>query len=326
MGRALKRKPSRHKKSPARGRKKEGLGRDLPGGRGPEAGLFQRLKRAGLVLRPSLGQHFLTDRRILEAIAAAAQLSRADRILEVGTGAGTLTRVLAERAGHVVTLEVDERLVEFARQELAGFANVRLLSWNLLDGKGNLVPEVASAIGDLERFKLVANLPYQIATPLLLNLFSPRLCLPLGVVTLQKELADRLSARPGTKDYGPATLILGYWAEVEPLWTLPPGAFRPPPQVTSRVVRLRPRARPLGTAEEFPRFCSWVKRLFSQRRKQIGGRLREFLGIPASREAVQWMEVQPEDRPEDLPPEAFMALARKVPQPRDRVGGQGSDL
>ena len=161
-------------------------------------GILKRLREEGIQVRRSLGQHFLTDPRLLEAMARAAQITGRDRVLEVGTGPGTLTRVLAERAGEVVSLEVDRRFVEFAGKELAEFGNVRILCQDILDGKGKLVPEVIGQLGDLTQLKLVANLPYQIATPLLLNLFAPALCLPLGVVTVQKEVADRLGAAPGS--------------------------------------------------------------------------------------------------------------------------------
>jgi 16S rRNA (adenine1518-N6/adenine1519-N6)-dimethyltransferase len=273
--------------------------------------VFARLRRAGLAAKKGFGQHFLHDRKILAEIADAAGLDRSDTVLEVGTGPATLTREIAARAGRVLTVEIDRAMAEFARRELSGLDGVRLLRLDALDGKGGLNPSLVEELRRLGPFKAVANLPYGIATPFILSLFSSGLDARLAVFTVQRELAVRLRAAPGGRDYGPASVVLAFWATLEKVRTLPPGAFWPPPAVVSEVVRIRPRARPLGDPSLFPAYCSWAHRLFSQRRKQLGGLLREALEPAAVEPALKALDKEPRARPEEISPEGFLILARE---------------
>ncbi len=276
-------------------------------------GLLRRLRDAGLRPRRRLGQHFLVDPGVLRSIVDAAALDREDAVLEVGTGPGSLTRWLCERAGTVVSVEIDPAMARFARGELAGHDNLRIVETDALAGKGQLAPAVLEALRPFRRWKLVANLPYSIATPLVITAFSSSPCAALGVVTVQREVAGRLVAAPGGREYGPATLALRFWAETEVLRHLAPGAFVPPPRVASSVIRIRPRDRPLGDPADFPAYSGWVERLFGGRRKQVGGLLRRYLGNEKASEALQWMRVDVNARAESLPPEAFLELARHFP-------------
>jgi len=275
--------------------------------------VLQRLRRAGLHPRKGLGQHFLHDPRILADIADAAALVPEDAVLEVGTGPGTLTRVLSARAGQILTVEVDPHLLDFAKGELAASSNVRFLLADALGARGELNPVVLKEVERLGPFKLVANLPYSIATHLLIALLESALPLRLAAVTIQKELAARLSALPGSRDYGPGTAVLFYWATVERVRALPAGAFWPPPAVASEVVRILPRSVPLGGREVYPAYRSWVHRLLSQRRKQVGGLLRESLGERESAEALRALGLDPTARPDAISPQGFLHLARAHP-------------
>ncbi len=275
--------------------------------------VLARLKAAGLRPRKKLGQHFLHDPKILSEIADAARLEPGDAVLEVGTGPATLTRILAARAGRVLTVELDEEILSFARAELAGASNVSFFPGDAMDGKGGLNPALAADLRALGPFKLVANLPYSIATPLVIALLESGLPARLLVATVQKELALRLAASPGTRDYSPATVLLAYWARVEVVRSLPPGAFWPPPAVASAVVRIEPRE-PLGDRETYAAYAAWAHRLLSHRRKQVGGILRDAVGREAAETALALLRIAPTARPDAVSPEGFVRLAGGMPR------------
>lgn len=282
---------------------------------GPKNTVLGRLRRAGLLPHKRLGQHFLHDPGILAGIAGAAALGPGDTVLEVGTGPGTLTRFLAARAGQVLTVEVDPEILAFARQELLGLDTIRFFPADALDGKGALNPALVDELRRLGPFKLVANLPYSIATPLLLLLFASGLEVRLAIATVQKEVALRLGAAPGTKEYGPATVVLAFWATLEKIRTLPAGAFWPPPKVTSEVVRITPRPEPLGDPALFPPVQAWAHRLLGHRRKQVGGILRGLLGPGRAVKALGILGLDPQARPDSVTPLGFCALAREFGAP-----------
>lgn len=275
--------------------------------------VISRFLGAGLRPRKALGQHFLHDPKILGEIAEAALLTSSDAVLEIGTGPGTLTRELAARAGRVLTVELDPRMLEFAEEEMSGVSGVRFLCADALGGKGELNPLLEAEVRALGPFKLVANLPYSIATQVLLALFSSGLPLSLGLVTIQRELAARILAAPPSRKYGPLSALLAFWATVERVRPLPPGAFWPPPEVSSEVIRIRPRPAPLGKREAYPAYRSWVHRLFSQRRKQVGGLLRDILGEEGASAALRTLGLKPTARPESIDPEGFVRMAEVAP-------------
>jgi 16S rRNA (adenine1518-N6/adenine1519-N6)-dimethyltransferase len=279
-------------------------------GEGERDTVLARLRRAGLRPRKALGQHFLHDPKILEAIAEAARLDPSDAVLEVGTGPATLTRILAARAGRVLTVELDREMLAFAREELAGADNVRFLEADALDGKGGLNPALQEELVPLGPFKLVANLPYAIATPLILALLESAPGARLLVATVQKEFALRLAAPPGTRDYGPATVIVALRASIEIVKALPPGCFWPPPAVSSAVIRIEPRA-PRADGALLPAAAAWAHRLLGHRRKQVGGLLRAALGAEGASEALGLLGIPAGARPDAIPPEGFVRLAQR---------------
>jgi len=280
-------------------------------------------------LRPKhrLGQNFLHDHGKLAQILDAAAIAPGDLVLEVGPGTGTLTQALAGAGARVVAVEVDEDLAPVLRETLAPHeASVSFVFADVLAGKHAINPAVIDALedagsgradaaparreGDENRpelnkevrlpFKLVANLPYQIASPLLANLALDHPALSLAVVMVQREVADRLTADPGGKDYGPLGVLIRAAFEVDRVTTLPPGCFWPPPKIHSAVVRLRRRGRPL--ADDLPALAALLHRLFSRRRKQIGTILGRDTPLPPG--------VDPTRRPESLSVPQLAALAK----------------
>lgn len=254
-----------------------------------------------------LGQHFLFDPSILDRIVGAIEPGPADLVLEIGPGRGTLTDRLLPRVGRVVALEKDPILAARLRERARGALEVvegdaLRLDWHAL---------ARDAGGARRPYKVVGNIPYYITSPLIEKaLTSP---MPEVVVFLmQREVAERLVASPGTREFGALTVGVGVAAEVERLFTVPAGAFRPPPRVESAVVRLRPRAVPLVTEREHPAFRRFVQAVFGKRRKQLGGILRGVADLGQDEVATRLsaMGIQPSARPETVPVPGFVELYR----------------
>jgi len=232
-----------------------------------------------------LGQHFLTDPRILGRIVDALDPVPGETVLEIGPGKGSLTRVLLARGLKVVAIEKDRKLAE-------GLAGVDVICGDALRVDW---PRVAKVIG---------NIPYYITSPLIEKALSPppRKCV---VFLVQAEVADRLAASPGGKTYGALSVGVQAVCRVEKLFEVAPGAFKPPPKVRSAVVRLTPLGAPLISAEEVGPFRVFVTACFSKRRKQLKNAVPGLNAV-----AIRALGVDPEVRPERLAPETFVRLMR----------------
>lgn len=226
------------------------------------------LAEAGLRPRHQFGQNFMIDQNLVRLVAKAGQVARGDLVIEVGPGTGTLTEELLYRSDDVLVVEIDRDLAALARKRLAGHANFRLIEGDALAGKHELNAELSAALRTAaekgQAAKLVANLPYNIASPLVIGL------LIAGVDTLaftvQKEVADRLRAPAGGEAYGPLSVMVQLLGRVEVLRTLPPQAFWPAPKIDSALVRLTRDDRLGELARPFGRF---VHAIFSFRRKTL---------------------------------------------------------
>ena len=254
--------------------------------------------------RPVLGQHFLTDRRILERIVDTLEPQPSDRVLEIGAGRGTLTRVLAEHVGQVVAIEKDTRLAARLRDEGRGTRE----EFQVVAGDALRLDWHELLAGALP-FKVVGNIPYAITSPLIDKALTPPL--PERIVFLiQAEVAERLAAQPGSKTYGALTVGVQATCQVEKLFSVPASAFRPPPRVRSTLVRLRPLSRPLISVEEAPAFRTFVTACFGLRRKQLLNVLRAITGRTAE-SVTAWLPTRGIDatqRPETLRPDQFIQL------------------
>ena len=207
----------------------------------------------GISPQRRLGQNFLIDLNIHDLIVDAAEVGPNDVILEVGSGTGALTSLMAARGAVVVAVDVDPAMAKLTAEAVAGLPNVRVLHRDALANKNRLDPEVldnvraALAVGSGKQLKLVANLPYHVATPLIVNLLvHPELCPALMVVTIQKELAERICAQAATSAYGAVSVVIQGLADVSIVRSLPPTVFWPRPQVDSAVVAVRPDAAKTG--------------------------------------------------------------------------------
>jgi 16S rRNA (adenine1518-N6/adenine1519-N6)-dimethyltransferase len=288
---------------------------------GDSSGVLGRLRKAGLLPRKALGQHFLHDPKLLAALAAEADVGPGDSVLEIGTGPGTLTRELARRAARVLTVEVDPRLLQFARRELEDLPNVVFHEGSVLEGRGKrLSMDLVDRLHALEPFLWVSNLPYNIAATLIVLLLESTLSWSRASLLVQDEVAGRIAAGPGEEGYGPTSALVAFWAGARRGRRVPAGAFWPPPRVTSRVLRIE-RREPLAPPGEYPAYRAWVRRLFAGRRKQIGHILRGLLGPEGDRRLEGW-GWDPARRPETLAPGDFLRLAREAPLPAGRGAGK----
>lgn len=252
-----------------------------------------------------LGQHFLTDPHLLQRIAQALDPAPTDVVVEVGPGTGALTRVLAPQVARVVAIERDRRLAEGLISSVAG--NVTVMTGDALR------LEWHDLVGESAQFKVIGNIPYAITSPLITKaLIPPR---PERVVFLvQREVAARLVANPGTRAYGALSIGVQATCHVEEILRIAPGAFRPRPRVQSALVRLVPRDEPLVAADEERAFRTFVTACFSRRRKQVSNAVQAATG--ADRASVvrllEGLGIDPRVRPETLAPEAFARLLRSA--------------
>jgi 16S rRNA (adenine1518-N6/adenine1519-N6)-dimethyltransferase len=253
-----------------------------------------------MAVRKRFGQHFLHDPGIIRRIVAAVAPVRGERIVEVGAGRGALTWSLLERARYLDVIEIDRDLARLLAADSRAPAHLRVHVENVLD------TDFVRLRGDGPPLRIVGNLPYNISTPLLFHLLSQRTAITDMHFMLQREVVDRMAAKPGGKEYGRLTVMLAAYAEVEGLFDVGPGAFQPRPKVWSAVVRLRPSPEPRFAIGSDDELRAVVTAAFSHRRKTLRNGLKGLL----SGEEIEACGIDPQMRPETLAPEQFGRLAR----------------
>ena len=260
------------------------------------------LNRFKLRADKKLGQNFLIDENVVRQIVAAAELSEADTVLEVGPGIGTLTQGLAESKARVVAVELDTRLLPVLATTLNGYDNVRVVHGDIL--KVNIMEEVGAS-----SFKVCANLPYYITTPIIFALLEKRLPMERLVAMVQKEVAERMVAQPGGKEYGALSVAIQYYTEPKIAFIVPPTSFIPAPAVDSAVIVCKRREKPPVEVCDEGLFFRVVKAAFSLRRKMLSNSLKN-MGIK-SEQVAKWLELAGVDgkrRAETLSLEDFAKL------------------
>src|SRR6476660_9941642 len=248
--------------------------------------LHRLFENHGLELNSKLGQNFLIDLNLLDLIVRTAELDASDAVLEVGTGTGSLTARLAEHAGAVVTVEIDKTLQPVAKEVVGERPNVRFVFGDCLAKKNELNPDMLAAWDEAakekgcSRKKLVANLPYVIATPLVSNLLIARTDIERMVVMVQWEIAERLRAVPNTKDYNALSVLVQSVADVERVRKVLPSNFHPRPKVDSAIVLIKPNAEKRAKVGDVARFRAFLRDLYTHRRKNLRQAL---IGWPSGR-------------------------------------------
>jgi 16S rRNA (adenine1518-N6/adenine1519-N6)-dimethyltransferase len=283
--------------------------------------LQRRLTETGLRLAGRLGQNFLVDLNLLHLLVDAADLGPDDVVLEVGTGTGSLAALIAARAAALVTVEIDTRLQQLAEEELSEFANITLLKQDALASKHQIDPRVMAAVNEAlsaapgRRFKLVANLPYCIATPVIANLLAGDVVPSSMTVTIQKELADRLMAAPSTGDYGALSILVQSQCRVELVRLLPPTAFWPRPKVHSAIVHIVVDEAARGRIADRAFSAAFVRAIFLHRRKLLRSALVSACRTLSKADADRLLSecgLPPDARAEALDPAAMLRLAETV--------------
>ncbi len=284
--------------------------------------LGRRFAETGIRLNHRHGQNFLIDLNLLRLIAESAHLAPNDVVLEVGTGTGALTALAAKAAAAVVTVEIDRQLYQLAREELIEFSNITMLQLDALRSKSQFAPQVietvqqhlAAAPG--RRFKLVANLPYSVATPIIANLLASPIVPHSMTVTIQKELADRIAAAPATKDYGALAIWIQSQCRVELVRTLPPSVFWPRPKVTSAILHIELDPELRGRIPNLGFFHDFVRSLFLHRRKFLRSvlisALKGELDKPEVDAVLEETGLSPELRAEQLDVDTMLRLSEAV--------------
>lgn len=224
------------------------------------------LQKYNFTFQKKFGQNFLIDTHILERIIDEAEICNDDMVLEIGPGIGTMTQYLCEKAGKVVAVEIDKALIPILEDTLSEYNNVTIINEDILKVDINgLVNEKNEG----RPIKVVANLPYYITTPIIMGLFEKRVNVDSITVMVQKEVAQRMQAGPGTKDYGALSLAVQYYAEPQIVVNVPPNCFMPRPNVSSAVIRLKLHDEPLIKVKNEEMFFKLIRASFAQRRKTL---------------------------------------------------------
>lgn len=275
------------------------------------------MRTYGLQVKKSLGQNFLTDQNVLHNIVFTADISQEDNVIEIGPGIGALTEYLARAAHKVLAFEIDDRLLPILDETLADYDNIDIVNQDIL--KVDLPAMIQEHLEPDRPLKLVANLPYYITTPILMNLLAGDVRFENIVVMMQKEVADRLAAEPGTKAYGALTIAVQYRMAAEMAMVVPRTVFVPSPNVDSAIVKLT--ALPPRTHLPFDEdaFFKVVKAGFAHRRKNLWNNLQSLFGkLPETKEAIQkaldTAEIDPKIRAERLTVDEFITLTDALHQ------------
>lgn len=268
--------------------------------------------------KPRLGQHFLVnDSNAARIVDALGDISHST-VLEIGPGSGVLTSLLARRTRRLIAIELDRVLAAQLRMKFALYPNVEIIEGDVLaiDFSTLFGPKPGASRPGLvqtpEPVPVVGNLPYYITSDILLRLFEFRQCFSTIVIMVQKEVADRLAATPGTRDYGLLSATAQLYAKVERLFTLPPGAFSPPPKVHSSVVRLTMSSRVYALNVDEKGFINFLKLSFGQKRKTLWNNLKTEYAPDLLKEALREAGVKPTVRAETLPLEKSAAIFRAL--------------
>ena len=288
----------------------------------------------GVRLKKHWGQNFLIDQNILQFIVRSAELSRNDIILEIGAGTGSLTRLIAEKAGHVFAVEMDRKLFEILGETLKDCNNVTSLNKDILKSKHHIHPEIVECVsnyvntattteGDL-CIKVISNLPYYISTPVIIDLLQEALPIKLMILTLQLDITNRMVAHPGTKDYGQLSIMTKLFSDVKVLKKLPPDVFWPAPLVDSAIVKMTVNQNKYSDRiRNYQSFQDVIKAIYISRRKTLlnsllslclkGGIEKDAQGLREDLQPIlRKVGINPGSRGEELDLEELIELSNEI--------------
>ena len=242
------------------------------------------LQKYNFNFQKKFGQNFLINTGVLEDIIDAAEVTDEEMVLEIGPGIGTMTQYLCENARQVIAVEIDTNLIPILKDTLSAYDNVRIINDDILKVDIN---ELAREYNNGRPIKVVANLPYYITTPIIMGLFESHVPIESITVMVQKEVADRMQAGPGTKDYGALSLAVQYYSKPQIVVNVPPSCFMPQPKVGSTVISLRRHQQPVVQVEDEKLMFKVIRASFNQRRKTLANGLNNYGGINLTKEQIQ---------------------------------------
>lgn len=268
------------------------------------------LNKNGFNFSKSLGQNFLTDERALQEIVASAAPEGAN-VLEIGPGFGTLTQRLCERSAKVVCVEIDSSAIPILTDNLKEFENLKIIHADIMKTD---ISSLCSEEFGTSPVKVCANLPYYITSPVIMSLLNPALPIEDITVMIQKEVAQRIGAKPGSKDYGVLTLAVGYYATSEIVTIVPPSSFMPPPKVESSVIKLTIREKPPVEVKDASLYFKVIKAAFALRRKTLLNALSSGLGLSKDKvsDILENAEIDEKRRGETLSDEEFARITNLI--------------
>lgn len=273
------------------------------------------LKKHGFTFKKSLGQNFLTEPNILRKIVATAEITKETNVIEVGPGIGALTEHLGQSANQVLAFEIDDRLIPVLADTLAPYPNIKVLHQDVLTA--DLANIIAREFTQDYPIKVVANLPYYITTPIMMHFLESGVPIAEMIVMMQKEVADRISAKPGTKAYGSLSIAVQYYMEAKLAFIVPKTVFVPQPNVDSAILKLTRRAKPAVEVIDEKAFFKLTKAAFQLRRKTLWNNLQNFYGKDEATkawltQALELASIDPTRRGETLSLAEFAALSNAL--------------
>ena len=273
------------------------------------------LQKYNFIFQKKFGQNFLIDTHVLDKIIRAAEIGKDDLVLEIGPGIGTMTQYLSCAAGKVIAVEIDRALIPILEDTLDGYDNVRVINEDVLKVD---IRKLVEEENEGRPIKVVANLPYYITTPIIMGLFESHVPIDSITIMVQKEVAERMQEKPGSKEYGALSLAVQYYAKPEIVANVPPNCFMPRPNVGSAVIRLTRHEKPPVEVEDEKLMFRIIRASFNQRRKTLANGLNNSPEIHLPKEVVQESIVSvgvPENiRGEALSLEQFAELSNEIGQ------------
>ena len=273
------------------------------------------MKQNGIRANKSLGQNFLINKDVLESIVNSSEISKDDMVIEIGPGLGTLTKYLLEKAGEVLCIEIDLKMIKILNNRFNQYENFEIINEDVLKVDLNKIISEKKRQGKVKKVKIVANLPYYITTPIIMKLLEDKLDIESITVMIQKEVAERLIAVPGEKETGAITYTVYYYCESEKIMEVPNSSFIPEPEVTSEVIKMKLRSKPAVEIENPKIMFMIIKSAFMQRRKTLLNALtntKVFLSKEEGLEILRKLNLEENIRAENLSIQDFCNIAKII--------------
>lgn len=273
------------------------------------------MKQNGIRANKSLGQNFLINKDVLESIVNSSEISKDDMVIEIGPGLGTLTKYLLEKAGEVLCIEIDSKMIKILNNRFNQYENFEIINEDVLKVDLNKIINEKKRKGKVKKVKIVANLPYYITTPIIMKLLEDKLDIESITVMIQKEVAERLIAVPGEKETGAITYTVYYYCESEKIMEVPNSSFIPEPEVTSEVIKMKLRSKPAVEIENPKIMFMIIKSAFMQRRKTLLNALtntKVFLSKEEGLEILKKLNLGENIRAENLSIQDFCNIAKII--------------